>query len=243
MKYLLALALLLTLGCGKPPALPTDDMVFAQQTYLYNDPTVAQVPKRIVMIHGLRGVHETFFLDPWVQIYNAVIAAGWQVVMFDLPYAQRNFWDDSGVEYTHRFMAKLNSALDAADAQFGPVTQTVVLGASFGGVHALVASSLSNRVTGYVGLIPVVKINWLTEFQGETTSGMDGNIDPAALAKLPGYLMWGELDQRANFQFTVDLANEIQADGGNVTTEPHPELGHEPPQDMSVMKNWILTTF
>ncbi len=242
MRYLLLNSMLLLTSCAKQADVsPTNTIVFPSDTFLYQQQP--SVPKRVVMLHGLRGSHSTFFIDPYVQMYNALIQAGWQIVMFDFPYAEPSFWTDTGFGYEQGFMAKLNQALDQADHELGPVTQTVLLGVSFGGIHALVGASQSNRVTGYVGVVPVVKINWLTEFQGQDTSGMDNQVDPSALATKPGYLIWGEQDQRVNYQFTVDLAGRIGDLRGSVTTEAHPELDHTFPNDVSTMINWMLTTF
>jgi pimeloyl-ACP methyl ester carboxylesterase len=219
-------------------------LAFASENYAYTNPSVPQVGKRLIMLHGLHGSHTALLaIHGAAQMMTDLADHGWQVVLFELPYTQAAWFLDGGVAYRRAYQAKLEQAMTWADTTLGQVTVTVIGGVSFGGLHALMAPSLHPGVTGYLAVLPVVAVGALTEFAGFSTPAFDPRQDVTRLAAIPGHVEWGTSDTRVDYRLTVELVAQIIQAGGQVSVREWAGLAHTGLPSWGSVSTWVRDTF
>jgi pimeloyl-ACP methyl ester carboxylesterase len=96
---------------------------------------------RVVLAHGWQGA-----ASQMVSLAHALVAAGFSVVLFDMPaHGEASGWSTSGVEFAR--------VLEHVGAELGPLH--AIVGHSLGGTAALLASARGLPSAGVVALAPL----------------------------------------------------------------------------------------
>jgi len=220
-----------------------EDIVFDDTNYAYVDNTVHQVGKRLIFIHGtIDGDHTMLLESPqYHKIITDLVAAGWQVILFDCPPKTANSFFDGGKAYKEAYIAKLRQALDWAETNVGHVTTNVIGGVSWGGAHALIGAALVPDFNAYFGLLPLTQISWLTELRGISTPSFDPFSLVPQLASKRGYFEYGTADFRVNFTLTMNLISMLQQWQAPVSYKAYEGIGHSAPANIDSLTQWVLS--
>jgi hypothetical protein len=183
---------------------------------------------RVYMFHGLRADRSYWFQPDHIALTKRLEADGFQLILLTLPYAHADFFtDDDGKSYCDQFSAWFERMRATTEKSLGFSNNESVVGASWGGWHALVAAQ-HRGIQSYVAVNPVVDIARLSEFWMASNRSCDPVSGAMALAEKPGLLLWGTIDERVDFRKTVELAISIRpwADG-RLTTIVYEGIGHQ----------------
>jgi len=156
----------------------------------------------VVLFHGLRHPIEEFVrTEPYRTLIRRLTADGWDVTVPELP--ERGS-DVTGLRaaisedgYVEDFLATYRSL---------PATERrVVVGISWGGMHALEVACRDHTLTGWAALIPAVDPRDVTEFADVAPAA---SLDLAACGapRTPGVIEYGHSDDRAPWSSAAHLA-------------------------------------
>lgn len=187
---------------------PRDPPIFVDDFDVFN-PSLNPA-KRIFLFHGLRADRSYWQEPPRDQMIARLMANGFQIFAFDLPYARADFFKDGGTTYCSQFLHWFRETRKKIATSFGAAREEIVIGESWGGLHALIAAAGSD-VQGYAALYPVVDISRLQEFWMVRNANCDPVAAASILANRNGFLSWGTADDRVDFRKTLDLANQIRS--------------------------------
>ncbi len=139
---------------------------------------------RIYLLHGLRDNRSFWSREPYSTFTEVMLEAGHEIVLLDLPYAHADFLNDGGTQYCNKFREFMISL----QADLGPTDETVVVGASWGGWHAMMIADLAAR---YVVFKPVTDPTALSEFWWKEISG-----DACSFREGHGLAIYSPMDPR-----------------------------------------------
>ena len=108
-----------------------NDMAF--DTDYSFQPANGRAVGRIFLFHGLRDNRSYWMKSPFDILTFSLRHIGYELVVLDLPYARRAYFDDGGARYCQLFKAQMQHVVDAVDAQHGPAARQLALGVSWGG--------------------------------------------------------------------------------------------------------------
>jgi pimeloyl-ACP methyl ester carboxylesterase len=229
---ILALTLLLLTGCARKQS----EVKFDQANYAYDNMAVPQLGKRLIFLHGLRLDHNYLVNTPGYRVViDNLVANGWQVVLFDLPYAKPEMFADGGKTYRAAYQAKLNQAIDWAETNVGHCTVNTIGGESYGGLHALMGAAMDSRFSGYMADIPVTKIEVLKEFDGATAPSFNP-LNESITAR--GFVSFGTNDGVVGSDNIERLVSQLPA----VQINRIVGMGHEV-HDLSANAQFLFNNF
>ncbi|AUJ64203.1 hypothetical protein B9057_07755 [Aestuarium zhoushanense] len=140
--------------------------------------------RRIYLLHGFRDNRDFWRREPYSTFTEVMLEAGHEIVLIDLPYAHADFLNDGGTQYCNRFREFMISL----QAELGPPDETVIVGASWGGWHAMMIADLAAR---YVVFKPVTDPTSLSEFWWKQSSG-----DACSFREGRGLAIYSPMDPR-----------------------------------------------
>jgi len=139
---------------------------------------------RIYLLHGLRDNRNFWRREPYSAFTEVMLEAGHEIVLLDLPYAHANFLNEDGAQYCNTFREFMISL----QADLGQTDETVVVGASWGGWHAMMIADLAAR---YVVFKPVTDPTALSEFWWKENTG-----DGCSFREGHGLAIYSPMDPR-----------------------------------------------
>jgi dienelactone hydrolase len=136
--------------------------------------------------------------------------AGFQAVLMPIPlptvacYFQKGGW-----QYREQFFQQLDTVMDAIEATNGQA-KNVAGGISFGGLHAMMAFASVGRFEAWFARVPVTYIDQPSEFPsvGDVPRFNSFWAIPAFIKSI-GWISYGTLDTRVNWQLTAKLAAQF----------------------------------
>lgn len=235
--FLIIVGAMFLLGCGGPKIIYKNLEVSG---YKPTGPKVVYT-KRIYLMHGLRSTKADFENEPFKSWVDGLKQNNYDIVTFNLPYATEAMFDtDGGAQYKQDFIELMNMVIDAVEAKNGPAAVNIAGGVSWGGLHSLMAvEELDGFFDQYFAYVPVTDLTALFEFESCCSSAhFNPWNDTNALGAIPGYIAWGNMDMRVNYNLTIDLVDEIE-DKSRLTTKEW-NLGHQStPQSLQAITEWL----
>lgn len=225
-------------ACGKAP--PNTNITFSDEVFPYTNPSVPQVGKRLIYLHGIGGSHIQMTDTPDYKVVIDILAnAGWQVILIDLPIPNSHMFDDEGYSYRDKYAAKLAQTLKWSEENVGHCTVNVIGGASFGGLHSFMGAAINPDINGYFGDVPVTLVETLpADFHPAHYFSPFEEL--ATLSTKKGYISYGEQDIRTNWHLANALVQVLPAN--MITSVDYPSMGHDV-HDLTPIANWVLSTF
>lgn len=196
-----------TLSAPASPAHELAKMEFKKEYSVFGD--LHDGCSRIFLVHGLRSSEKMFATAPYVTLKDGLVNSCNQVVTFSLPYAERYFFEDGGIEYRRIYKEFLDFVISDTDQKYGVTSKMIIGGVSFGGLHAMMGATIEPRFTRFFGILPVTRIYALDEFKGLNATEFDPFNEVSALATKDGLLQYGTSDYRVDYRLTVELASNI----------------------------------
>lgn len=211
-----------------------------QDIFFY--PAMTAIPKaRIFLAHGFGGdrmVYENYPFSGWRLDLQL---AGYEVVTYNLPpWKFEYFSRDGGLEYRLSYIQFLKWLLREFETEKGPLPQ-IAGGISFGGLHAMMAVELlPGEFSAWFGGVPVVDYTALSELAG----GSSEHFHPAErldlLAATPGFLHYGEQDERVNYRLTIELIQQISQRPNFLSWQSLGPVGHaSTPENLQIILDWL----
>lgn len=202
MKCLLLITLLMTSACAKPGSKQPSvvDMTPAEVKFSYDVYPAAGTPVgRFYFFPGYTMHISDLKSAPFTTMTDYLHNAGYEIVYVQWPtfLTAGNVSSDKGLGYLNAFknyISDLNTSL-------APVPKTITGGFSFGGLHAIIASSVVGAdIT--IAHLSVTKVSLLAEFNGIDTSELDVTAQtiPADL-----FISCGTSDYRVDWRETAQL--------------------------------------
>jgi predicted esterase len=226
MKYLiLALIASLSISCSHTSVAP---MVFDNTYNVLKDDSVAFNGKRIYLIHGFRGNSSSYTRGNLKVLTDYLMANGYQVITFNLPYTERYFFEDGGLAYRNLYKTRLEELRAQVDTDLGPAAKNIIGGFSFGGLHAMMGISITTGLfDSYLAMLPVTRINVLAEMSGINSDQFNPFFEENVLKNFSGKMCWGTADMRVDYRLTITLASDLTGLGANLDTTEFVGLGHD----------------
>jgi hypothetical protein len=219
---------------------PPPEVQFSPDIFILRDATIPFSGKRLVYLHGLRGNHNDLLKEPaHGKLATDLVASGWQVVMFDLPFTEGKFFSDGGAAYRK----KIQEAMRDVDARSGVSSVNVIGGISFGGLHAFIGTADGPEFSGYFAILPIIYINSLVEFYGTAVPILNPLADVTHLSNRPGFVVWGSQDERINFRNTEALFNLLVKGNAPIKGLSYRGGEHSIMGDLDFIRNWLIQSF
>lgn len=201
---------------------------------MYNNPKKKFIGKRLIFIHGcVYGIynHLTCLMNDPVNVnfVDSLSNSGWQIIEFDLPNKKpiSDYWSDGGLAYSKAYISKLTQVILWAEKTYGHCDDYNIGGISQGGLHSLYGAEKLKVFKKYFGILPVIKLNSLTEFSAYAdVPYFDPSTDYTSLLYSKGYISWNTTDDRVGYKNTEALFNHIIKSGGEVDTVVYNAGGH-----------------
>lgn len=200
-------------------------------TALAHAPTVTARPPIVeaanenvaIVLHGLNSTVAIFSsTQPGIGLIAGLTAQGWRVIVPEEPYGSvpaliKPALADGGVAYRAAWDADFAAILVAngvpADANI------MVVGISWGGLHALLAACDNPEVSELVVHDPVVQASSLTEFAGMSLPGLSVTNCAARFASMRGEMSYGTVDTRVGLGPSQALAGAIKSSTMQIVRE------------------------
>ena len=222
----------------------SSNIVFSPDVYVYQDSSVPFNGKQIILLHGLRGTHNDLFSVPaYDKFINDVLAKGWRVIMFDLPFAESYFFEDGGTAYNQAYVEKLHQTMKYLDEQYHDFDLTVLGGISWGGLHSLIGAEEVHVFKGYFAILPDIKIGALTEFAGMIVPDFTPDKGSLDLQDLRGYIAFNTTDERVHYEDTVDFVNSLEDISALLKLRIYDSGGHTITGNLDYLVIWLEKTF
>lgn len=208
--------------------------LFTDSNFMYNNPQKKFAGKRLIFIHGcVYGLynHNTCLMNTPdnVNFVDSLSNLGWQVIEFDLPNKKRvsDYWADGGLAYSKAYISKLTQVVLWAEKNYGHCDDYTIGGISQGGLHSLYGAEKLKIFKKYFGILPVTKLNFLTEFSSYSdVPYFDPTTDYESLLYSVGYLSWNTTDTRVGYKNTEKMFTDIKSAGGVVDSTVYRSGGH-----------------
>lgn len=247
MKSLYLLLLLSCLGCGEAYKWPEfyshieEHQTDAGKIWVLNP----QGTRRVLLIHGMTTDHIQWCHDEPSGLVDHMWREGWQIIMIDLPATKGNSWqplyDLLTPTYRGNFQHTVDTVFAYADTNLHPVTETIVGGISWGGLHALMTAAVEPSVSAYFTFIPVVDIIALHGFENYGLSNFAPANEIPYLATKKAFVYWGDADAVVDSNIQTSFVTTLQ-NYPNTIVEAHKQagLGHALNDEMfNEAKVWV----
>jgi len=212
-----------------PPVLACRPIAFTTD-YEALAPTAQPSGKQLFLFGDLGGDISTWKQGRMRDFVDRLRADGHAVVLMPYPASPvRCYWLDGGEQYREGFRAMLTTV----KAQTG-AAQKLILGISYGGLHALMGADLFD---GWIAMQPVTRLDALAEFRGVGDVPSFNPFHHPALQETPGLLQWGTRDGRVNGQLTADLASQL---GARVTKVRYDSDHTTTPAMLDDVRAWVV---
>ncbi len=174
-------------------------------------------------------------------------AQGWQVIEFDLPVFNPNYFADGGAAYAQAYANKLNQAMAWADLNYGQASVNVIGGISYGSIHTMMGVALLNKdFNGWFGVLAFTHLNDLDEMSDVYAPFFDPSQAQATktLASIPGYLVWNTTDDRVGDTDAINLFNNLTLMNANIQNHVYTEGGHTIDNgNLDYIYSWLINNF
>jgi pimeloyl-ACP methyl ester carboxylesterase len=196
-------------------------------SYTIEKPTASN-GKRAYLIHGSisydRSQWEHSAFRPFI---DGLLNQGYEVVTFDRPTIHREYFIDGGLEYREGFENQLRTIYADAELNHGSMT-SITGGFSLGGLHSMIAAvDCADLFTAYFAILPVVRMDALSELQGMPLGFFNPQIHAIELSQMSGLISWGTLDYRVDWTQSRDLSAGISnINASNLTAIEYVGLDH-----------------
>jgi predicted esterase len=202
----------------------------------------AKLIQRIYLLHGYGADNQVFLQEPFKAWIEDLKSKGFEIVTFDLPTPQREFfYFDGGKAYGEFYIAKLKYTKTAYEIANGKADKNILGGISYGGYLALMGIEKTNDLfDAYFASMPVVEVGALEELSGVSNTQFHPESDLNTLAKTPGFIQWGTKDERVNYRFTLKLVEELQSINAHLTAKDAGPIEHiSTPETLSNITKWL----
>jgi pimeloyl-ACP methyl ester carboxylesterase len=203
----------------------------------------APLPRLAVVLHGFASTAHIFATtQPGLSLIEGLEAQGWKVIVPEEPFNSdparvRVELYKGGVQYRKLWDTMFRHDLMAA----GPFSTVMVVGISWGGLHALIAACDNPIVSALVVHDPVVDAANLTELSGLSLPGLSLQGCTGRLSTLKGEMSYATKDTIVGVAPSVALANAIASPTMSTVAELQP---HETTNDdVMLMLNaalWVI---
>jgi pimeloyl-ACP methyl ester carboxylesterase len=198
-----------------------------------------------VVLHGLDSTVAIFSsTEPGSGLIAQLTAQGWFVIVPEEPYDSipsliRPALADGGIAYRAAWGAEFASIL--VSNRVPANANLLVVGISWGGLHALLAACDNPAVSEVVVHDPVVEASSLAEFAGMSLPGLSVSSCAHRLAAMRGQMSYGTLDIRVGLGPSQQLAEAIASKSMSVIREVE---GHQTTTaDVTMMLRSTVTDF
>jgi dienelactone hydrolase len=176
-----------------------------------------------VVLHGLNSTAAIFSsTEPGRSLISGLTAQGWVVIVPEEPYASvpaliKPALAGGGVAYRAAWDPDFASILAANHVQAN--ANIMVVGISWGGLHALLAACDNTAVSEVVVHDPVVQASSLTEFAGMSLPGLNLSGCAKRFASMRGEMSYGSLDTRVGVGPSQALAKAMMSRSMKIVRE------------------------
>lgn len=258
-KYLILIALLTLSACGKQEQQSVSTGSAPQSTLLPattiqcgnedRDETCyimqASTPniKRVYLFHGLGNSWEQWSTPIYSSFVYALVNQGYDVIMINIDYAKQTQYlytmlkDYSDVLYSD-WIARIIRIKTSIEYQYGDANTNVVVGVSFGGLHALLAAT-THKFDKYIALLPVIRMQALDEFTDTNPIYFNADTYTRKLRREIGYIGYGTADTRVDYTLTERFICKLKRD--KVAYTEHVDHGHAASYALfDAALNWLV---
>lgn len=206
------------------PVLPGGCSLSFSMAFTFNPATGTPSGRRHYLFHGLNSDASYWSAAPFTALISGLAAQGDESVLFNLPIAATCFYTNGGWQYRDQFNAMVNAVMNAVELVHGPAAKNVVGGVSYGGLHAMLATSINGRFAAWWAHMTVTRVDALTELSGVGDAvRFNPQFEVERLAMKKGYISWGTADTRVNWTLTKAIADQLP---GIVTKHEYAGLDH-----------------
>ena len=220
--------------------------VFPNSYKIYAADPSCITTKRIYITHGFGGSKEVYDTDPFIQFFNNLTAACFELISYDLPYGDfKVHFTQSGLIDKNNFKAYIANLKTEIESSRGTVSTNLAGGVSFGGLHAMMTIELTDGLfDGFFALKPVTDYTALTELSELSSAHFNVFNQYQKLGQSRGYIVYGSQDDRVDWLKTDYLKYRLQADGLNGVDFDLLTEGHSSNDtNLNMIYNWINTNF
>jgi pimeloyl-ACP methyl ester carboxylesterase len=190
--------------------------------------------KRVVLSHGVWDSANFWNIGYGVDLRNALVAKGFQVITYTYPNTTDSTWDNGAVCYRKDFVDFSNWMISDLDSKYGPKTEMIFGGFSFGGLHSIIGASAIVKVDRYFGMLPAVDMRVI--YKNVNMKHFNAKSEQAALANKDGLIISGDQDTVANHLLSEQWAAEM----GNIVTHYNVNIDHRLNQEViDHVLDWI----
>lgn len=185
-------------------------ITFPVSDFVYLAPTAGNSGKRLYLWPGLNNDVAQWTSGNAKVLVDSFRAAGDAVVLANLPAPQSCMFVNGGFQYRDKFIASINTIMNAVEAAHGPAGLNIAGGISFGGLHSMMASVISGRFAAWFAHLPVTRIDALQEFPSVgDVKAFNPQQEVSALKMTSGLVTWGTLDTRVNGTLIKAIADQL----------------------------------
>jgi len=207
--------------------------------FAYLPPIGTPSGKRVYVWPGLNGDNSQWSTSPFDTLISNFTAAGHSVVEIVEPNSNPANFTNGGWQYRAAFNAAINTIMNAVEAQHGPVPKNIAGGASYGGLHSMMAFAMNGRFYGWWAHEPVTELCELNPEYAGLTIGEAYRFDPffevAALKNTKGWISNGTQDTRVNGQ----LCGTLMAKLGSVQQVTYDQEHETNAQNVTDISAWV----
>lgn len=254
MKYILFLfSILFLIGCGENPHSPIRNDVESPLRIEFPTseldikvyPSIGARKARVFLAHGFGGDRMVYENAPFSGWRLDMQLKGYEVVTYNQPaWDFKYFSTDSGLAWRNAFDQFLVYMVNKVNAEHG-VIPNISGGVSFGGLHAMMAMELHPELfDAWFGAVPVTDYTALVELQNGSSTHFNPFLELNILRSKPGFLHYGEQDERVNFRLTIDLINQIELAPNQLTWMSLGQTGHASTEEnLGYITDWLETLY
>lgn len=167
---------------------------------------------RIYLFPGTSGSAKAFLGQPPVQHWVERMAEqGHDVAVLNTPQPKPCFFEDGGSAYRKAFLSNTNATVNRVEAEHGP-KKSIIVGGSYGGIHALMAFAETNRFSSWIASFPLIRLSALQELN---SVGEVPQFDPfgeiSHFRNSTGLITWGGADMRVDYRFSEEFYAAIKS--------------------------------
>lgn len=150
--------------------------------------------------------------------------------MIDLPNLKdtSDYWSDGGLKYRDSYISKLKQVVEVLEFSDQRKYNWYIGGISYVGLHALMGASKLQIFKKYVAILPVVKLNALSEFSKYcNVDYFDPFNELLNLKYSKGYISYNISDTRVNGLLSEILYDSLINTGADLKRKIFNKGGHK----------------
>lgn len=200
-----------------------------------------------IYIHGCpkgKHTHRSCLMNnaDYKNLVKSLTKSGWKVALIDLPNLKdtSDYWSDGGLKYRDSYISKIKQVVEVLELSDQRKYNWYIGGISYGGLHALMGASKLQIFKKYVAILPVVKLNALSEFSKYcNVDYFDPFNELLNLKYSKGYISYNISDTRVNGLLSEILYDSLINTGADLKRKIFNKGGHKINSDLRFVLKFL----